>query len=228
MFFLKSLLSAGLLAMSVSSALAGPFGFDLKKNPLEVYPGAEEAIRIYDKTGKSPGYCDENPIRENSISCHNLGKGMFSGQIFGDSFYLTYKEGKGVCNIFAHGKTSKYEIVWEDVTLNIYDLVEVSLGLPTTLADRVARQFRKKYGLPKKTEYKYFDDDTEYEYFDDDPSKVLESIVFFWYLGRTANHGIESIHMNATNPDPDEKSYYREDSILDEGRITVYFTTNYC
>ena len=204
-------LSAFLL--STTPTLAGPFGLDLKKNPLDVYPNAVEAFHIKQKTGEYPKYCDEHPTNEEAISC-TFGVDPFSNSKFKSDISVLYKENKGICKIHTMGRTTKYKLVKNKY--DEYDLVEVNLGMPTTLASKIANQFRKKYG-PHKTRYVYFDDDH---------SKGLKTIYFFWFLGSPAsnNHGVNSINIASYNPDPEKD----EDSIYNQGSIYITFHTNDC
>lgn len=223
MFSIKSFLAASAtLVLTVPPVLAEsfPFGFDLKKNPLEVYPSMEESLRSFRETRSFPKYCDLSKNRldrqAGAIIC-NFGTDEFSTSEIEKSYTVSYEEGKGICSIMAEGR-----IVYKKTIKNNYggyDVVEGSLGIPTNLAEKIHIQLKEKYGQPSSISQSYYDSN--------ESLKGIVSKRFYWHTVPSSNK-IESILITATNPDPDpEKKFIRYPS-LNSGSIHILFTTTYC
>lgn len=223
MFSFKSFLAASAaLVLSAPPVFAEsfPFGFDLKKNPLDVYPSREEAIRSFRKNRSFPKFCDlsENRLERQAgfIVC-NFGTDDFSTSEIEKYYTVSYEEGKGICSIMAEGR-----IVYKRTIKNKYggyDVVEGSLGIPTNLAEKIHIQLKEKYGQPSSINYSYYDSN--------ESLKGISSKRFHWHTIPSSDK-IESILITAMNPNPDPEKKFIKYPSINAGSIHILFTTTYC
>lgn len=222
----KFFLSASLaFALNVSPALAGPFGFDLEKNPLDIYPDFDEAMQTLQRTGNLPDYCDElsTSIYNKKIrircSFREISSNDYMDRVY---YYVDYKEGKGICKIKYDHRQKKYKFFTNKN--GEFVSVKVKPILPTILANKMAEQYTKIYGPPTKIRPNFPVS------FIPDIVPDVERIQFFWgFLEEEsdAEHGIKFIHIIAYNPEP-KKENHSEDSTSYKGTLYSQFETNYC